>query len=138
MRFSKLLSHLSEATDASPCHLAGDPEIGGAAALDQAGTGQLSFLEPGHALAAALAASGASAVLIPARGEEAETLQQQATDRGLAWVALGDPRLAFADVVPPMLDAAGQPRAELFVADRLHLSEAGYAVWQPIVAPLLR
>jgi lysophospholipase L1-like esterase len=49
-----------------------------------------------------------------------------------------DPRLAFADVVPPMLDAAGQPRAELFVADRLHLSEAGYAVWQPIVAPLLR
>jgi lysophospholipase L1-like esterase len=49
-----------------------------------------------------------------------------------------DPRLAFADVVPPMLDAAGQPRAELFVADRLHLSEAGYAVWRPIVAPLLR
>jgi lysophospholipase L1-like esterase len=37
-----------------------------------------------------------------------------------------------------MLDAAGQPRAELFVADRLHLSEAGYAVWRPIVAPLLR
>ena len=49
-----------------------------------------------------------------------------------------DPRLAFADIVPPMLDAAGQPRPELFVADRLHLSEAGYAVWQPIVAPLLR
>jgi lysophospholipase L1-like esterase len=49
-----------------------------------------------------------------------------------------DPRLAFADVVPPMLDAAGQPRPELFVADRLHLSEAGYAIWQPIVAPLLR
>ncbi|MFZ9837149.1 MAG: SGNH/GDSL hydrolase family protein [Opitutaceae bacterium] len=49
-----------------------------------------------------------------------------------------DPRLAFADVVPPMLDAAGQPRPELFVADRLHLSEAGYALWRPIVAPLLR
>lgn len=49
-----------------------------------------------------------------------------------------DPRLAFADVVPPMLDAGGQPRPELFVADRLHLSEAGYAVWRPIVAPLLR
>jgi len=49
-----------------------------------------------------------------------------------------DPRLAFADVVPPMLDAAGQPRPELYVADRLHLSEAGYALWRPIVAPLLR
>ncbi|MFM9091892.1 MAG: GDSL-type esterase/lipase family protein, partial [Verrucomicrobiota bacterium] len=49
-----------------------------------------------------------------------------------------DPRLAFADVVPPMLDAAGQPRPELYVADRLHLSDAGYALWRPIVAPLLR
>lgn len=49
-----------------------------------------------------------------------------------------DSRLAFADVVPPMLDAAGQPRPDLFVADRLHLSEAGYAVWRPIIAPLLR
>ena len=62
-------------------------------------------------------------------------------DRANALIAAScreDPRLAFADVVPPMLDAAGQPRPELFVADRLHLSEAGYAVWQPIVAPLLR
>ncbi len=62
-------------------------------------------------------------------------------DRANALIAAScreDPRLAFADVVPPMLDAAGQPRPELFVADRLHLSEAGYAVWRPIVAPLLR
>ena len=62
-------------------------------------------------------------------------------DRANALIAAScreDPRLAFADVVPPMLDAAGQPRPELFVADRPHLSEAGYAVWQPIVAPLLR
>jgi lysophospholipase L1-like esterase len=62
-------------------------------------------------------------------------------DRANALIAAScreDPRLAFADVVPPMLDAAGQPRPELFVADRLHLSEAGYALWRPIVAPLLR
>jgi UDP-3-O-[3-hydroxymyristoyl] glucosamine N-acyltransferase len=99
MRFSTLLSRLSEVGEATPRHLADDPELSGAAALDQAKAGELSFLEPGNALAAALAATGASAVLLPARGEEAASLQQQARDRGLAWVALADPRLGFAEAL---------------------------------------
>ena len=107
MRFSDLLSHLSDVTDASPRHLAGDPEIRGAAALDQAASGQLSFLEPGNALAATLRASGASAVLIPLRGEEAEALRQQATDRGLAWVALADPRLLLPGAIGAVVAPAG-------------------------------
>ena len=106
MRFSELLSHLSEVQASGGLqglvlahNLGGDPEISGAAALDQAGAAQLSFLEPGNALAAALAASGASAVLLPGRGEEAEAVQQQASQRGLAWVALADPRLGFAEAL---------------------------------------
>ena len=99
MRFSELLSHLNEVTEAHARDLAHDPEISGAEALDRAGNGQLSFLEPGNALAAALAGSGASAVLIPARGDGAEALQQQARERGLAWVAVNDPRLAFAEAL---------------------------------------
>ena len=99
MRFSELLSHLNEVTEANARDLAHDPEISGAEALDRASSGQLSFLEPGNALAAALAGSGASAVLIPARGEGAEALQQQARERGLAWVAVNDPRLAFAEAL---------------------------------------
>jgi UDP-3-O-[3-hydroxymyristoyl] glucosamine N-acyltransferase len=99
MRFSELLSHLSDVTDASKRDLAGDPEISGAEALDRAGSSQLSFLEAGNALAAALAGSGASAVLIPARGDGAEALQQQARERGMAWVAVNDPRLAFAEAL---------------------------------------
>jgi UDP-3-O-[3-hydroxymyristoyl] glucosamine N-acyltransferase len=76
MRFSQLLSHLSEVQAAGGPHglshsLADDPELQGAAALDQSGSGELSFLEPGNALAAALGASGASAVLLPARADEA-------------------------------------------------------------------
>ena len=55
MRFSELLGHLGEVTGESPRHLATDPAIHGGAALDQAGAGQLAFLEPGNALAAALA-----------------------------------------------------------------------------------
>jgi UDP-3-O-[3-hydroxymyristoyl] glucosamine N-acyltransferase len=58
MRFSDLLNQLGEVQESTPRHLAGDPELSGAAALDQAASGQLSFLEPGHALAAALAGSG--------------------------------------------------------------------------------
>ncbi|MEB3235478.1 MAG: UDP-3-O-(3-hydroxymyristoyl)glucosamine N-acyltransferase [Cyanobacteriota bacterium] len=99
MRFSTLLAHLSEVSETSARHLGADPELSGANALDQATCGQLSFLEPGNALAAALAGTGASAVLIPARGDEAQALQQLASERGLAWVALADPRLAFAEAL---------------------------------------
>ena len=95
MRFSDLLIQLGELQESTPRHLAGDPELTSAAALDQAAAGQLSFLEPGHALAAALASCGASALLIPQDPE----LQQQATGQGLAWVALRNPRLAFAEAL---------------------------------------
>lgn len=49
-----------------------------------------------------------------------------------------DKRLRFVDVWQPMLDAKGEPRRELFVADMLHLSAAGYAVWTPLVAAQLK
>lgn len=109
MRFSTLLSHLSGVTETTPRHLADDPELQGAQALDQAVNGQVSFLEPGHALAAALAATGASAVLIPAKGDEALVLQQQASARGLAWVALADPRLGFAEALDALYPRQSKP-----------------------------
>jgi UDP-3-O-[3-hydroxymyristoyl] glucosamine N-acyltransferase len=107
MRFSQLLAQLSLVEDSTPRDLAADPELLGAAALDQANAGQLSFLEPGNALAAALADTGAGAVLLPADPE----LQQQASARGLAWAAVQDPRLAFAEALeqlhPRRLPAPG-------------------------------
>ena len=109
MRFSTLLSHLSGVTETTPRHLANDPDLQGAHALDQAMAGQLSFLEPGNALAAALAATGASAVLIPAKGDEALLLQQQASARGLAWVALADPRLGFAEALDALYPRPAKP-----------------------------
>lgn len=111
MRFSELLVQLSEmrssGPDSGPAHFLGpDPELRGAAALDRAGEGELSFLEPGHALAAAAATTTAAAVLIPARGEESASLRQDLERRGVAWVALADPRLGFAEA----LDAIHPPR----------------------------
>jgi lysophospholipase L1-like esterase len=49
-----------------------------------------------------------------------------------------DERLTYVDVVPPMLNADGKPRAELFRADGLHLNEKGYELWSGIVRPVLK
>jgi lysophospholipase L1-like esterase len=49
-----------------------------------------------------------------------------------------DKRLRFVDVWQPMLDKKGEPRPELFVKDMLHMNEAGYAIWAPLVAQALK
>lgn len=41
----------------------------------------------------------------------------------------------YVDVYTPMLGPNGQPRAELFDADGLHLSADGYRVWTHIIRP---
>lgn len=48
-----------------------------------------------------------------------------------------DMRLDFIDVWTPMLGADGKPKPELYVADQLHLSAAGYAVWTAAIKPVL-
>lgn len=46
--------------------------------------------------------------------------------------------LAYIDVFSRMLDVEGNPRAELFVADSLHLNAEGYAMWTSIIAPYVQ
>ena len=36
-----------------------------------------------------------------------------------------------------LLNAAGQPDETLFITDRLHLNEAGYARWTKLLRPQL-
>lgn len=45
----------------------------------------------------------------------------------------GDDRMHFIDIWNPALDKNGKPRAELFVADMLHLNADGYAIWADII-----
>jgi lysophospholipase L1-like esterase len=45
---------------------------------------------------------------------------------------------AYVDVFTPMLGANGRPRAELFIADSLHMTPAGYAVWRERLATVIR
>jgi lysophospholipase L1-like esterase len=47
------------------------------------------------------------------------------------------PHTSFVDVYTPMLNAEGQPRAELFEEDQLHMNEAGYRLWAERVGPFL-
>lgn len=43
--------------------------------------------------------------------------------------------LTFVDVVTPMLGPDGQPRAELFLKDQLHMNADGYRLWTEIAKP---
>lgn len=47
------------------------------------------------------------------------------------------PKLHFIDVASPMLDGQGQPRADIFEADNLHLNARGYELWASVVRPIL-
>ncbi|MDD4270440.1 MAG: SGNH/GDSL hydrolase family protein [Thermoguttaceae bacterium] len=48
-----------------------------------------------------------------------------------------DARSIFVDVDSPMIGTGGMPRKELYIADGLHLSDEGYAVWTKLLAPHL-
>ncbi|WP_114238844.1 SGNH/GDSL hydrolase family protein [Dyella sp. C9] len=61
---------------------------------------------------------------------------QQANERIRAWAAT-QKNVGFVDVTPPMLDANGKPRPELFRADGLHMTPAGYALWIAALTPVL-
>lgn len=50
--------------------------------------------------------------------------------------ALGPPYY-FLDLYPAMLDGQGQPQRVLYEADGLHLSPAGYALWQQAIGQQL-
>ena len=48
-----------------------------------------------------------------------------------------DERLGFIDVDGPMLGWDEKPRKDLFVADGLHMTPAGYELWTTLVRPFV-
>jgi lysophospholipase L1-like esterase len=44
----------------------------------------------------------------------------------------------YVDVFTPMLRADGRPRPELYVADSLHMTRAGYDLWRERLTPVVR
>lgn len=43
----------------------------------------------------------------------------------------------FLDVHRAMLDSRGEARPELYINDRLHMNQQGYAIWKSLLGPLL-
>jgi len=63
--------------------------------------------------------------------------KMRAANQQIRAVAERDPRITFVNVASLMLGADGEPRAELFQADGLHLSAAGYRLWSSLLRPHL-
>jgi lysophospholipase L1-like esterase len=47
------------------------------------------------------------------------------------------PEADYIDIFSPMVDASGAPRPGLFGPDRLHMNEAGYALWRTVIGPFV-
>jgi len=96
MKFSTLIETLgstvvshSLATDSRS-----DLEITGVSAVEDAAPGTISYVE-GDKYSRCIATTAASALILPAN----QKLQTQASDRGIAWIACPNPRLAFAQTI---------------------------------------
>lgn len=64
--------------------------------------------------------------------------QQREANRLVREIVARDTLQTFVDVFTPMLGANGRPKPELFIADSLHMTPAGYTIWRAQVAPVLR
>jgi UDP-3-O-[3-hydroxymyristoyl] glucosamine N-acyltransferase len=72
-----------------------NPAVAGAAAIDQAQKGMVSFIE-GAALAPWVHTTQASAIILP---PQSDALCHTADERGIAWIVSSQPRLSFAQVL---------------------------------------
>lgn len=93
MKFSKIIDKLGTPAELNSLTVIRnlDPEIIGVAAVDEASCGTLSYIEGGK-FAAMVTQTNASALILP----RDESLQVQATERGIAWIATPEPKLIFA------------------------------------------
>ncbi len=61
----------------------------------------------------------------------------QKLNNGLKRLADGKENIAVVDVFTPLAMPDGKPNPELFGADRIHPTAAGYAKWTALLAPAL-
>ncbi|SDZ01769.1 MULTISPECIES: GDSL-type esterase/lipase family protein [Rhodonellum] len=61
--------------------------------------------------------------------------QYLAFNTALKNYAESNPAFTFIDTWTVMLDQNGDPKAELFIKDNLHMNEKGYEIWQRVFEP---
>lgn len=96
MKFSDVVEKLGAVVAASSRTTAPqlDPDLNGVTAIEQAQPHTLSYVE-GEKFVRYIAQTTASALILPMDA----ALQQQVTERGIAWVASPQPRLVFAQAI---------------------------------------
>ncbi|MEA5550967.1 UDP-3-O-(3-hydroxymyristoyl)glucosamine N-acyltransferase [Anabaena cylindrica UHCC 0172] len=96
MKFSEILSQLADTVTSHSITSQPNqnPEITGVAAIDEAKKGNISYVE-GRKFASLINSTSASALILPVN----EQLQQQATEKGIAWLATPEPRFLFAKAI---------------------------------------
>ena len=96
MQFQEIITKLGKLATNNSLNQDGklNPEITGVAAIDEAESGTLSYIEGGK-FSAAIATTNADALILPTN----ETLQSQATSRNIAWIATSQPKLLFAQTL---------------------------------------
>jgi lysophospholipase L1-like esterase len=75
--------------------------------------------------------------ITPGPGRWDEAPQRKATNRLIQEYIATQPNLLFIDLWDAMLTPDGQPREDLWVADRVHPNHAGYLLRVKIMRPLL-
>ena len=73
----------------------------------------------------------------PPKRRIAEWPHMQVANRLIRDYCASDNRLHYIDIVPPMSDAQGSPRRDLYAWDGLHMNAAGYAIWISVVKAAL-
>ncbi|BAT56371.1 UDP-3-O-[3-hydroxymyristoyl] glucosamine N-acyltransferase [Nostoc sp. NIES-3756] len=96
MKFSEIINQLNAniADHSLTQNPNQDPEITGIAAIDEATSGTLSYVESAK-FASFISQTNASALIVPVN----EAIQAQVEASGLAWIAAREPRLLFAQTI---------------------------------------
>jgi lysophospholipase L1-like esterase len=58
-------------------------------------------------------------------------------NQSIAEYASVDPRVDYIDVNSHMLGEDGDPKPDIFVADRLHMNKKGYRIWREVIGSYL-
>ncbi|WP_088243404.1 UDP-3-O-(3-hydroxymyristoyl)glucosamine N-acyltransferase [Calothrix rhizosoleniae] len=116
MKFSEIIQQLGEDSISHSLHIDQElnPEITEVREIDHAKIGNISYIE-GTKFASFVGKTNASALILPLN----EDLQAQAQTRGIAWIAVADPRLFFAKTIA-IFYQAWQPQPEIHPSAIIH------------------
>ncbi|MGB3614647.1 MAG: UDP-3-O-(3-hydroxymyristoyl)glucosamine N-acyltransferase [Elainellaceae cyanobacterium] len=94
MKFSEITQRLQAVDSSLTTYPDRNPELTGVAAIDKAAADAIGYID-GKKFAAYVNTTQAGALILPV----SDVLQQQASDRGIPWLSVSYPRLAFAQAI---------------------------------------